>query len=212
MIWGILFGNQPPHPPTFGRDLPKKTYFFYTFPYQGCTKDAKAKSQLRNHGTSHVMRQNIVASIERLKNTKRKNVMKLVFLWVGSILPTKMQLHWPGTLGCRPPFGSPFSVLLGNCVPVPASQDPSIPLPNPLNCTWWFSFTVFDFDQMSHLKNNFCYKTRQRRIFPKLPSQGLYMNKQCNNIFLVLVWKTTSVSFVTTFDIRILYQKGKDAI
>ena len=91
-------------------------------------------------------------------------------------------------------------------------KTPLFPCPNPLNCTWWFSFTVSDFDQMSHLKNNFCYKTRQRRIFPKLPSQGLYMNKQCNNIFLVLVWKTTSVSFVTTFDIRILYQKGKDAI
>ena len=62
---------------------PKKNVFFYTFPYQGCTKDAKAKSQLRNHGTSHVMRQNIVASIERLKNTKRKNVMKLVFFMGG---------------------------------------------------------------------------------------------------------------------------------
>ena len=22
-----LFGNQPPHPPTFGRNLPKKTFF-----------------------------------------------------------------------------------------------------------------------------------------------------------------------------------------
>ena len=29
VIWGVLtfFGNQPPHPPTFGRDLPKKTFF-----------------------------------------------------------------------------------------------------------------------------------------------------------------------------------------
>ena len=23
-----MFGSQPPHPPTFGRDLPKKTVFF----------------------------------------------------------------------------------------------------------------------------------------------------------------------------------------
>ena len=29
-FWGVLtlFGNQPPHPPTFGRDLPKKNGFF----------------------------------------------------------------------------------------------------------------------------------------------------------------------------------------
>ena len=29
-FWGVwtLFGNQPPHPPTFGRDLPKKRFFF----------------------------------------------------------------------------------------------------------------------------------------------------------------------------------------
>ena len=35
VIWGgfegwTLFGNQPPHPPTFGRNLPKKR-FFYSF-------------------------------------------------------------------------------------------------------------------------------------------------------------------------------------
>ena len=29
-VW-TLFGNQPPHPRTFGRDLPKKR-FFYSFP------------------------------------------------------------------------------------------------------------------------------------------------------------------------------------
>ena len=23
------FGNQPPHPPTFGRNLPKKRFFFF---------------------------------------------------------------------------------------------------------------------------------------------------------------------------------------
>ena len=27
-----MLGNQPPHPPTFGKDIPKKTDFFYTFP------------------------------------------------------------------------------------------------------------------------------------------------------------------------------------
>ena len=32
-VW-TLFGNQPPHPPTFGKDIPKKTEFFLdTFPY-----------------------------------------------------------------------------------------------------------------------------------------------------------------------------------
>ena len=34
-FWGVwtLFGRQPPHPPTFGRDLPKKTGFsFGSFP------------------------------------------------------------------------------------------------------------------------------------------------------------------------------------
>ena len=30
------FGIQPPHPPTFGRDLPKKTFFFGSFPYKKC--------------------------------------------------------------------------------------------------------------------------------------------------------------------------------
>ena len=30
-VW-TLFGDQPPHPPTFGRDLPEKR-FFYSFPY-----------------------------------------------------------------------------------------------------------------------------------------------------------------------------------
>ena len=24
-----MFGSQPPHPPTFGRDLPKKNVFFF---------------------------------------------------------------------------------------------------------------------------------------------------------------------------------------
>ena len=36
-FWGVwtLFGNQPPHPPTFGKNLPKKTVFvFDTFPYE----------------------------------------------------------------------------------------------------------------------------------------------------------------------------------
>ena len=30
-FWGVwtLFGSQPPHPPTFGRDLPKKNGFFF---------------------------------------------------------------------------------------------------------------------------------------------------------------------------------------
>ena len=27
-----MFGNQPPHPPTFGKDLPKKTVFFLHLP------------------------------------------------------------------------------------------------------------------------------------------------------------------------------------
>ena len=29
-VWGVwtLFGNQPPHPPTFGKDLQKNTFFF----------------------------------------------------------------------------------------------------------------------------------------------------------------------------------------
>ena len=34
-FWGVwtLFGSQPPHPPTFGRDLPKKNGFFFgSFP------------------------------------------------------------------------------------------------------------------------------------------------------------------------------------
>ena len=37
-FWGvwILFGNQPPHPPTFGKDFPKKTVFFGSFPYHHC--------------------------------------------------------------------------------------------------------------------------------------------------------------------------------
>ena len=26
-VW-TLFGNQPPHPPTFGKDIPKKCFFF----------------------------------------------------------------------------------------------------------------------------------------------------------------------------------------
>ena len=30
-VW-TLFGNKPPHPPTFGRDLPKKTFFFLAAP------------------------------------------------------------------------------------------------------------------------------------------------------------------------------------
>ena len=30
-VW-TLFGNQPPHPLTFGKDIPKKS-FFYSFPY-----------------------------------------------------------------------------------------------------------------------------------------------------------------------------------
>ena len=28
-VW-TLFGNPPPHPPTFGRSLPKKTFLFWT--------------------------------------------------------------------------------------------------------------------------------------------------------------------------------------
>ena len=32
-VW-TLFGNQPPHPPTFEKDLPKKTEFIFgSFPY-----------------------------------------------------------------------------------------------------------------------------------------------------------------------------------
>ena len=27
-----MFGNQPPHPPTFGKDLPKKKVFFWHLP------------------------------------------------------------------------------------------------------------------------------------------------------------------------------------
>ena len=27
-VW-TLFGNQPPHPSTFGKDVPKKTFFFW---------------------------------------------------------------------------------------------------------------------------------------------------------------------------------------
>ena len=27
-----MFGKQPPHPPTFGKDFPKKTVFFGSFP------------------------------------------------------------------------------------------------------------------------------------------------------------------------------------
>ena len=30
-VW-TLFGSQPPHPPTFGRDLPKKNGFFFGSP------------------------------------------------------------------------------------------------------------------------------------------------------------------------------------
>ena len=30
-VW-TLFGNKPPHPPTFGRDLPKKNGFFFGSP------------------------------------------------------------------------------------------------------------------------------------------------------------------------------------
>ena len=33
-FWGVwtLFGNQPPHPPTFGKEIPKKSFFFGSFP------------------------------------------------------------------------------------------------------------------------------------------------------------------------------------
>ena len=33
-FWGVwtLFGNQPPQPPSFERNLPKKKRFFYAFP------------------------------------------------------------------------------------------------------------------------------------------------------------------------------------
>ena len=30
-VW-TLFGNQPPHPPTFGKDIPKKNVFFLAAP------------------------------------------------------------------------------------------------------------------------------------------------------------------------------------
>ena len=48
-FWGVwtLFGNQSPHPPTFGRDLPKKTFFFFdTFPKIIYVKDRQPSQRL----------------------------------------------------------------------------------------------------------------------------------------------------------------------
>ena len=46
MFWS-LFGNQPPHPPTFGKDLPKKNFFFtpsLSYSFSFCFSDKNSLS------------------------------------------------------------------------------------------------------------------------------------------------------------------------
>ena len=47
-----MFGNQPPHPPTFGRDLPPKKVFLDAFPKRKFSANSRRCSIRKMHGAA----------------------------------------------------------------------------------------------------------------------------------------------------------------